>query len=157
VLNASLDLNAETISYHGSCNIGLATTTAAGLIVPVVRDADRRSLRDIAREIDVLTTAARERTVTPEQTSRGTFTVTNFGSFGGWLGTPIIRPPEAAIAGFGRIRDAVVAVGGVPTVRPTLPLSVSADHRLVDGSDLGEFVNTLTAYLEDPVLLLEAT
>jgi pyruvate/2-oxoglutarate dehydrogenase complex dihydrolipoamide acyltransferase (E2) component len=152
--NASVDMDAETITYHGRRNIGLATATDAGLIVPVLKDADTRSLADIASQIELLANAARSRTVTTDQTSQGTFTITNFGSFGGWIATPIIRPPEAAIAGFGRIRDAVVAVDGVPVVRPTLPLSVSADHRLIDGDDMGGFLNTLSAYLEDPILLV---
>ncbi|TYP88877.1 dihydrolipoamide acetyltransferase family protein [Blastococcus xanthinilyticus] len=154
VFNASIDLGAETITYHGRRNIGLATATGAGLMVPVVKDADGKSLGELAREIDQLAVAARDRSVTPAQLSEGTFSITNFGSYGGWLATPIIRPPEAAIAGFGRIRDAVVAVDGVPVVRPTLPLSVSADHRLVDGEDLGGFLATLTEYLADPILLL---
>lgn len=154
--NASVDMTAETISYHGRRNIGLATTTDAGLIVPVLKDADTRSLSDIARQIQLLADAARDRTVTTDQTSQGTFTITNFGTFGGWIATPIIRPPEAAIAGFGRIRDAVVAVDGQPVVRPTLPLSVSADHRLIDGNDMGSFLTMLIDYLTDPVLLLEA-
>lgn len=155
--NASVDMAAETIQYHGRRNIGLATTTDAGLIVPVLKDADTRSLSETAREIEVLTNAARDRSVSTDQTSQGTFTITNFGTFGGWLATPIIRPPEAAIAGFGRIRDAVVAVDGKPVVRPTLPLSVSADHRLIDGNDMGGFLTMLIDYLTDPVLMLEAS
>lgn len=153
--NASVDMTAETISYRARWNIGLATTTDDGLIVPVLKDADTRSLSDIAKQIELLAGAARDRTVTVDQTSQGTFTVTNFGTFGGWIATPIIRPPEAAIAGFGRIRDAVVARDGVPVVRPMLPLSVSADHRLIDGNDMGGFLNTLIGYLTDPVLMLE--
>ena len=155
--NASVDMAAETIQYHGRRNIGLATTTDAGLIVPVLKDADTRSLSETAREIEVLANAARDRSVSTDQTSQGTFTITNFGTFGGWLAMPIIRPPEAAIAGFGRIRDAVVAVDGKPVVRPTLPLSVSADHRLIDGNDMGGFLTMLIDYLTDPVLMLEAS
>lgn len=154
--NASVDMTAETIQYHGRRNIGLATTTDAGLIVPVLKDADTLSLSETAREIEVLANAARDRSVSTDQTSQGTFTITNFGTFGGWIATPIIRPPEAAIAGFGRIRDAVVAVDGQPVVRPTLPLSVSADHRLIDGNDMGGFLTMLIDYLTDPVLMLEA-
>jgi len=155
--NASVDMAAETIQYHGRRNIGLATTTDAGLIVPVLKDADTLSLSETARQIEVLANAARDRSVSTDQTSQGTFTVTNFGTFGGWLATPIIRPPEAAIAGFGRIRDAVVAVDGKPVVRPTLPLSVAADHRLIDGNDMGGFLTMLIDYLTDPVLMLEAS
>lgn len=155
--NASVDMAAETIQYHGRRNIGLATTTDAGLIVPVLKDADTLSLSEIAREIEVLANSARDRSISTDQMSQGTFTVTNFGTFGGWLATPIIRPPETAIAGFGRIRDAVVAVDGQAVVRPTLPLSVSADHRLIDGNDMGGFLTMLIDYLTDPVLMLEAS
>jgi pyruvate/2-oxoglutarate dehydrogenase complex dihydrolipoamide acyltransferase (E2) component len=154
VMNANLDLGAGTIAYHRRCHIGIATATDDGLIVPVLHDADRKPLDEIAREAAALAEAARTRSITPDQTSGGTFTITNFGSYGGWLGTPVIRPPEAGIAGFGRIRDAVVPVDGVPAVRPVLPLSVAADHRLVDGDVLGGFVAELAALLSDPVLLL---
>lgn len=152
--NASVDMAAETITYHGRHNIGLATATDDGLIVPVLKDADMRSLADTAREVDVLAKGARTRSLPVSQLNEGTFTVTNFGTFGGWIATPIIRPPESAIAGFGRIRDRVVAVDGLPVVRPVLPLSVSADHRLIDGDDMGGFLNTISALLTDPVLLL---
>jgi len=154
--NASVDMDAEAIIYHGRRNIGLATATEAGLIVPVLKDADTLSLSEIAGQVDSLAGAARSRTITNAQMSEGTFTITNFGTFGGWIATPIIRPPEAAIAGFGRIRDAVVAVDGAPVVRPTLPVSVSADHRLIDGDDMSGFLNTLGSYLVDPILMLEA-
>ena len=153
-LNASLDLEAETITYHRRCHVGIATATDDGLIVPVLHDADRKSLVEIGRELSTLAQAARSRTISPGQASGGTFTITNIGSYGAWLGTPIIRPPEAAIAGFGRIRDAVVPVGGVPAVRPVLPMVVAADHRLVDGDVLGGFAGDLAALLADPVLLL---
>lgn len=152
--NASIDLDDETITYHGSYNIGLAAATDDGLMVPVLHDADRLGLAEIARRVDQLATGARDRSLAPEQLRQGTCTITNYGSFGGWIATPIIRPPEAAIVGFGRIRDTVVAVDGMPVVRPTLPISVSADHRLIDGDDMGGFLNRLTALLEDPILLL---
>jgi pyruvate/2-oxoglutarate dehydrogenase complex dihydrolipoamide acyltransferase (E2) component len=152
--NASLDLEEETVTYHGRRNIGVATATDDGLIVPVLHDADQLGLAEIADRVAALAQAARSRSLTVDQTAKGTCTVTNFGSFGGWIATPIIRPPEAAIVGFGRIADRVVAVDGVPAVRPVLPVSVSADHRLIDGDDLGAFLNRLTALLTDPILLL---
>ncbi|MGH8904029.1 MAG: dihydrolipoamide acetyltransferase family protein, partial [Egibacteraceae bacterium] len=111
-LNASLDLAAGTVTYHRRRHVGIATATPDGLIVPVLQDADRKSLVEIAREAAALAEAARARTIAPEQTAGGTFTITNTGSYGAWLGTPVIRPPEAAIAAFGRIRDAVVPVDG---------------------------------------------
>jgi len=153
-LNASLDAEAETITYHRGCHIGIAIATDDGLIVPVLHDADRKSLAQIAVECSTLTQAARSRAVTAEQTMGGTFTITNFGSYGGWLGTPVIRPPEAGIAGFGRIHDAVIPVESVPAVRALLPMVVAADHRLVDGDALGRFAADLAELLADPVLLL---
>jgi pyruvate/2-oxoglutarate dehydrogenase complex dihydrolipoamide acyltransferase (E2) component len=153
VLNASLDLPNETIRYHGAVHVGIATASPDGLTVPVVRDADRLGLADLAARIAAAVDAARAHRAGPEQLTGGTFTLTNFGSYGTWLGTPVINPPQAAIAGFGRIRDAVVAVDGQPVVRPTLPMAVSADHRLIDGNVLGAFVAEIAALLTDPVLL----
>lgn len=152
--NASLNLEAGEIVYRHRVNIGFATATPDGLIVPVVHDADRKPILDLAREIAELAAAARARKVRPEQLRGGTFTVSNYGSYGGHFGTPIIRPPEAAILGVGAIREAVVAAGGAPAVRPNLPLVVSTDHRLNDGEHLGAFAAAIGAYLADPVRLL---
>ena len=154
--NASLDMDKGEIVYRHRCNIGIATATPDGLIVPVVHDADRKSILDIAREIEALAAAARERKITVEQLQGGTFTITNYGSYGATFGTPIIRQPEVAIAGFGAIQDMVVPVDRQPVVRPILPLVVSTDHRLNDGEHLGQFVDSLSAYLTDPVRLLGA-
>ena len=152
--NASLDMEAERIVYHGRINIGFATATPDGLIVPVVHDADRKSMLTLAREIAALAEAARTRAIKVEQLRGGTFTVSNYGSYGGHFGTPIIRPPEVAILGVGAIREAVVPVDGAPAVRPSLPLAVSTDHRLNDGEHLGAFAETVGAYLGDPARLL---
>jgi len=152
--NASLDLANERIVYHHRCNIGIATATPDGLIVTVVADADTKSLAAIAGEIDTLAALARERRVTVAQIRGSTFTISNYGSYGAWMGTPIVRPPEVAIAGFGQIRDAVVPVDGAPAVRRVLPITVATDHRLNDGEHLGAFLGTLTRYLSEPVRLL---
>ena len=152
--NASLDYDNEMITYRARCNIGIAMSTEDGLVVPVIHDADQLSIEEIARRIDALNTAARTRTLTVDQLSGGTFTISNYGSYGTWMGTPIIRPPEAAIVGFGRVKDAVVAHEGQPVVKPILPMAVSADHRLNDGHHLGAFVSTIERYLTNPVLLL---
>ena len=152
--NASLNLEAGEIVYRHRVNIGFAAATPDGLIVPVVHDADRKPILDLAREIAGLAAAARARKVKPEQLRGGTFTISNYGSYGGHFGTPIIRPPEAAILGVGAIREAVVAVDGAPAVRPNLPLVVSTDHRLNDGEHLGAFAAAIAAYLADPVRLL---
>ena len=152
--NASIDMERQEIIYRHRYNIGFATATPDGLIVPVIHDVDQKPLIDVAREIDALAAAARARKVAVESLSNGTFTISNYGSYGGSFGTPIIRPPEVAIAGIGAIKDTVVPVDGVPAIRPILPLVVSADHRMNDGEHLGLFVSTIGAYLKDPVRLL---
>jgi pyruvate dehydrogenase E2 component (dihydrolipoamide acetyltransferase) len=152
--NASIDMDNEEIIYHGRIDIGVATATPDGLQVPVIRHVDQRSLADLAGEIDRLAMAARERTLGPADAADGTCTVSNFGSFGTIRGAPLIRPPEVAIVGVGRIHDAVVAVDRQPVVRPILPLVVSTDHRLNDGNHLAAFCDTLVGYLTDPTLLL---
>ncbi|MEM6985693.1 MAG: dihydrolipoamide acetyltransferase family protein [Pseudomonadota bacterium] len=152
--NASLNMHDETVTYHAHCNIGIATATPEGLIVTVVRNAEQKSLLEIGQEIETLAALARERRVSVDQIKGGTFTVSNFGSYGGTLGTPIIRPPEVAIAGFGHIHDKVVAENGHPVVRPILPLAMSTDHRLNDGEHLGAFVSTLSRLLHNPVRML---
>lgn len=152
--NASLNLEAGEIVYRHRVNIGFATATPDGLIVPVVHDADRKPILELAREIESLAEAARTRKVKVDQLRGGTFTISNYGSYGGHFGTPIIRPPEVAILGVGAIREAVVPVDGAPAVRPTLPLAVSTDHRLNDGEHLGAFADTVGTWLRDPVRLL---
>lgn len=120
-MHSTLDLEGGRALQHRRCNLGLAVATDAGLVVPVVADAHRMGLRRLAETIEELGVAARENRLRPEQVRGGTFTISNFGSLGVWLGTPIIRPPEVAIAGFGRIREQVVAVDGEAVVRPVLP------------------------------------
>jgi pyruvate dehydrogenase E2 component (dihydrolipoamide acetyltransferase) len=154
-VNASIDLEREEITLHGHYNVGIATAGPDGLTVPVVHDADRRSLADIALEIAELASAARERRLRPDQIAGATLTVNNFGSLGTWMGTPIVRPPEVVNVGVGAIREQVVAVEGAPLVRPTLVLSTAGDHRVLDGDTLGAFVSGVAYLLENPVLLFE--
>ena len=152
--NASLDMEREEIIYRHRYNIGVATATPDGLIVTVVHAADRKGLVEIGEEIASLGALARERRVSMEQLSHGTFTISNYGSYGGLMGTPIIRPPEVAIAGFGRLHEAVVPVDGQPAVRMRLPFCVSTDHRINDGEHMGAFIDVMTRTLQDPVRLL---
>ena len=154
-VNASIDLGAEEITLHGHYHVGIAAAAADGLTVPVVHDADQRSLSELAHEIVALSQAARDRRLRPEQLAGPTITVNNFGSLGTWMGTPIVRPPEVVNVGVGAIRDRVVAVDGAPLVRPTLVLSVAGDHRVLDGDGLAAFVDEVQKLLEDPVLLFE--
>ena len=152
--NASLDMEARQIVYRHRCNIGIATATPDGLMVTVVHDAHGKSLRELAEEIRHLSALARERKVSPGQLSGGTFTISNYGSYGGGVGAPIIRPPEVAIAGFGRVREGVVPVEGQARVRPVLPLCVSTDHRLNDGEHLHAFMESIARHLCEPAHLL---
>ena len=154
-VNASIDLEAETITLHGHYHVGIAAAGPDGLTVPVVHDADQLTLAELAHAITALSQAARERKLSPAQLAGPTITVNNFGSLGTWMGTPIVRPPEVVNLGVGAIRDRVVAVDGAPVVRPTLVLSVAGDHRVLDGDGLAAFVDDVAKLLEDPVLLFE--
>ena len=158
LLNATLESSAEdggsTIVVHPECNIGLAVATAEGLVVPVVRQADGRSLGDLGAEVRRLTAAARSRTLGVAELRGGTFTISNYGSLGGRYATPLIRPGEVAIMGFGAIRPRPIVVDGEVRARPTLPWSLSADHRLIDGDLATAFAEYVAGLLADPVALL---
>ncbi|HEV7536942.1 MAG TPA: dihydrolipoamide acetyltransferase family protein, partial [Acidimicrobiia bacterium] len=160
LLNASLELDRSdggsggAIVVHPDCNVGLAVATAEGLVVPVIRNADRRGLADLAAEVRRLTEAARKRRVDLADLQGGTFTISNYGAFGGRFATPLIRPPEVGIMGFGAIRPRPFVVDGEVQARPTLPWSLSADHRLIDGDVATAFAEYVTGLLADPVALL---
>jgi pyruvate dehydrogenase E2 component (dihydrolipoamide acetyltransferase) len=154
-LNATLDEAAGEIVQRRSYHIGLATATEAGLIVPVVRDADRRSLVDLAQEIDRLAEATRTGRATRDELVGSTFTITSPGALGGVLATPIINFPEVAILGVHKIakRPAVAASGTEIVIRDLMNLSISVDHRVVDGLDAARFVAEIKLALETPGLL----
>jgi pyruvate dehydrogenase E2 component (dihydrolipoamide acetyltransferase) len=151
--NASLDMERRKILHHRYYHIGIATAVPDGLLVPVARNADRLNLIQLAVELRRLSDLARERKLGVDELSGSTFTITNFGSFGGQLGTPIINPPEVAILGTGRIEEKAVVVEGRIRVRPMLPLALSYDHRLLDGAAAGQFLDKLKDLLSDPNLL----
>jgi pyruvate/2-oxoglutarate dehydrogenase complex dihydrolipoamide acyltransferase (E2) component len=158
VFNASLELAAGegsgSIVIHPDCNIGLAVATSDGLVVPVIREADRRTLSDLAAEVRRLTAAARNRRVEVAELRGGTFTISNWGAIGGRYATPLIRPPEVGIMGFGAIEPRPFVVDGEVKARPTLPWSLSADHRLIDGDVSTAFSQYVTGLLADPIALL---
>jgi pyruvate/2-oxoglutarate dehydrogenase complex dihydrolipoamide acyltransferase (E2) component len=156
-VNASIDLEREEITLHADFNIGIATATPDGLIVPVIHDADTKSVPELAREIAEVTRAARERRLRPDQLAGGTFTLNNYGSLGVWLGTPIIKPGEVANLGVGRVQERPVARGGQVVVRPIVALAVSGDHRVLDGHTLGAFVSDVVALIEDPAPVADAS
>lgn len=154
-VNSSVDLAEDTITLHGAHHFTIAVATPDGLMTPVVRDVDQRSLASCAREASELSAAAQARTLRPDQFAGGTFTVNNFGSLGIWLGTPIVVPPQVANLGVGRLEERPVVVDGEVVVRPIIPLSVSGDHRVLDGHTLAAFVSRVLELMEDPALLLE--
>jgi len=153
-LNSSLDEESEEIVLKDEYNVGVAVGTDAGLMVPVVEGVDRKGLLQIASETNELVEKARDRSISREEMQGGTFTITNFGAIGGEYATPIINHPETAILGLGAITERPVAIGGEVLARPTLPLSLSIDHRVIDGATAARFANELGGYLEEPRLLL---
>jgi pyruvate dehydrogenase E2 component (dihydrolipoamide acetyltransferase) len=153
-VNASIDLEREEITLHANADIGVATATGEGLVVPVVRDAAGRSIEGIAAEVKRLTELAHASRLRPDDLAGGTFTVNNYGPLGIWLGTPIVKPPQVANLGIGAIRDQVVPRDGRPVVRPIAALAVSGDHRVLDGHTLAAFVTDVVELIEQPTRLL---
>jgi pyruvate/2-oxoglutarate dehydrogenase complex dihydrolipoamide acyltransferase (E2) component len=154
IMNATLDLDAETITVHEHVNLGVAVATDYGLMVPVIADADRLDVFAMAGELARLTTAARDKTVRGEDLQGGTYTVTNFGSQGTYVANPIIRPGETGITGLGSIAPRPIVIDGAVVAKPTLPIVVCGDHRLVDGDVMSAFHNDICASLQAPVGLL---
>lgn len=150
-MNAQLDLEHSRMAYHKRYNIGIAVDTDDGLVVPVVRDVDRRALSDIAADIEDLAARGRERKLSMEEMKGGTFSVTSFGSIGGMYALPIINYPEAGILGIGRIhKRPIVDADDEITVGTIMPLSLTVDHRIVDGGETARFLNDVVGYLERP-------
>jgi pyruvate dehydrogenase E2 component (dihydrolipoamide acetyltransferase) len=156
VLNASIDEESQQIIYKEYIHIGIAVDTPRGLAVPVVRDVDQMNIAQIARELDELARKVREGSHSMEELRGGTFTVSNLGAIGGTYSTPIINPPEVAILLVGRSRRLPVVVGNQIEIRLMMPLSLTYDHRVVDGAAAARFVNELKGYLEAPGRLLLA-
>ena len=154
LVNAHLDAAAGEVVVHPGVHIGLAVASPDGLVVPVVRDVERRGLLDLATEIERLVTAARSRRLRHAELEGATCTVTNFGSLGGRFSIPIIRPPEVAIIGFGGIAPRPLVVDGQVVARSTLPYVVAVDHRVLDGDVVCAFSAALAQTLTDPLSLL---
>lgn len=153
-LNSELREDDEEIVLKKEYNLGIAVATDAGLMVPVVENVDEKGLFELAEEVNDLAARARERKLKPAEMKGGTFTITNFGAIGGEYATPIINYPETAIMGLGAIEERPVVRDGDVVPAPTLPLSLSIDHRVVDGAIAAEFANTVMEHLENPLLLL---
>jgi pyruvate/2-oxoglutarate dehydrogenase complex dihydrolipoamide acyltransferase (E2) component len=157
LLNSSVDMEENQIIYKEYVNIGIAVDTERGLVVPVIRDADRKSIAQIASELDELATTVREGKFDLELLRGGTFTISNLGSVGGTYSTPLINPPQVAILLSGRSRVMPQIVDG-EAVEPRLmmPLSITYDHRVVDGAAAARFLNEVKGYLAAPGRLLLA-
>ncbi len=147
VVNASVD--GENIVYHRGINIGIAVALDWGLIVPVIRNADDRSLSGIAKTVTDLADRARNRKLAPDEVQGGTFTITNPGVFGSLFGTPIINQPQVAIMGVGAITKRPVVVDDAIGIRPTTYLSLSFDHRLLDGAVADQFMAHIKATIQE--------
>jgi len=156
-LNATLDDDSEEIILKKYFNIGLATDTPEGLMVPVVKLAKEKSIFELAQESAQLAEKARNRTIDLADLKGGTFTITNYGAVRGIYGTPIINHPEVAILGIGKIQEKPVVRDEKVVIRRILPLSLSFDHRVVDGAEAARFLSTVIARLEDPDLILLET
>lgn len=153
-LNASIDDERNEIVYKKNYHIGIATDTDNGLVVPVITHADRKSMWTIAAEIKDLAVRAREGKLAPHEMRGSTFTITNIGSAGGMFFTPVINWPEAAILGTGRISEKPVVQDGAVTVGSLMALSLSFDHRLIDGATAQMALNYIKQLLSDPELLV---
>ncbi len=154
ILNSSYDQVNEEIIYRNQINIGIAVDTPDGLIVPNIKNADQMSLFEIANKVEELAELAKERKIQLSDLQRGTISITNFGAFGAITGTPVIKHPEVAILGIGKIDKKPVVRDGEIVIRDILPLSLTFDHRIIDGADGGRAMLAFKKYLKDPLLLL---
>ena len=153
-LNAEMDFEKGNIIYKNYYNIGIAVSTPEGLVVPVIRDADKLSIKELSKAVAEIAAKARDRKLTLDDMKDGTFTITNYGALGGWFGVPVINYPQVGILGIGRINQKPVVVNGEIKVGNVMPLSLSVDHRMVDGAEATEFLNDVAAGVGDPLTLI---
>src|SRR5438067_9662195 len=154
IFNASLDEEKREIIYRRSYHIGIAADSPEGLLVPVLRDADRLTLLEVAGKLEKLIEGARKRTLSLPELSGSTFTLNNVGSFGGSSGTPIINHPEVAILAVGRLQEKAIVQHGSILARTMLPVALSFDHRLIDGAMSGRFLARFKELVETPQQLM---
>jgi 2-oxoglutarate dehydrogenase E2 component (dihydrolipoamide succinyltransferase) len=151
-VNASVEGN--DIVYHDYFDVGVAVSTDRGLIVPVLRDADLQSFADIEKSIANFAGRARAGSITMEELTGGTFTITNGGVFGSLLSTPIVNSPQSAILGMHKIQDRPVVIDGQVVVRPMMYVALTYDHRIIDGREAVQFLVTVKQALEDPARMV---
>ena len=152
VLNCSVDDN--KIIYKKHVNVGVAVALDNGLVVPNIPDADKKNLTEISNELKELSTLARENQLSPDRLTGGTFTITNLGMFGIESFTPIINQPEVAILGVNTMEDRVVVRNGEAVIRTMMTLSLTADHRVIDGAVAARFLQRVKNLIEKPMLVI---
>ncbi|MCW8925942.1 MAG: 2-oxoglutarate dehydrogenase complex dihydrolipoyllysine-residue succinyltransferase [Xanthomonadales bacterium] len=152
VINASLE--GDEIVYHGYQDIGIAVSTERGLMVPILKDAGHMTLADAEHAIRDFASRARDGSITLEELQGGTFSITNGGTFGSLLSTPLLNPPQSAILGMHTIKERAVVVDGEIKARPMMYIALSYDHRIIDGKDAVQFLVAVKDVLEDPARLL---
>jgi 2-oxoglutarate dehydrogenase E2 component (dihydrolipoamide succinyltransferase) len=151
-VNALVD--GDTIVYRHYVNMGIAVAVDAGLVVPNIKDADRKSMLDVSREIADLAKRARDTKLTMDDLTGGTFTITNGGVFGSLISTPIINYPQVAILGLHKTQDRPVAINGKVEIRPMMYVALSYDHRIIEGQHAVQFLVRVKALMEDPASML---
>ncbi|MCA1653461.1 MAG: 2-oxo acid dehydrogenase subunit E2, partial [Sphingomonadales bacterium] len=156
MLNATFDDEAMQLTRHGAMHLGMATQTPGGLMVPVIRDAQGKSVWQLAREIGRLADAARTGKAGREELSGSTITLSSLGPMGGITSTPVINRPEVAIIAVNKVQELAVIVDGELEARKRMNLSLSCDHRVVDGWDAANFLQGMKALIESPLRLLSA-
>ncbi len=151
-VNAEID--GADLVYKNYYDIGIAVSTPTGLVVPVLRDADGKGFADIEKEIAELGARARDGKLAMDELQGGTFTITNGGTFGSLMSTPILNPPQSAILGMHKIQERPMAIGGKVEIRPMMYLALSYDHRIIDGKEAVSFLVRVKEMIEDPRRLL---
>jgi 2-oxoglutarate dehydrogenase E2 component (dihydrolipoamide succinyltransferase) len=152
IVNAYVD--GDDVIYHGYYDIGVAVGSERGLVVPILRDVERMSFAEVERKIRDYGERARDGKLTLDELIGGTFTISNGGVFGSLVSTPILNPPQSAILGMHKIQDRPVAEDGAVVIRPMMYLALSYDHRIVDGREAVQFLDTIRKTVEDPTRML---
>jgi pyruvate dehydrogenase E2 component (dihydrolipoamide acetyltransferase) len=154
IFNSSFDHTSNEIIYKNYMNIGIAVDTKDGLIVPNIKNANNYGIIELAKELKQIKNKAENKKFTLQDLQDGTISITNYGIFDSTFGAPVIKYPEVAIIGIGKISKKPVVINDEIVIKHVLPLSLSIDHRVIDGGDAGRFLQTFKQYLQQPMLLL---